>query len=115
MHRWVVEDPKQDQRVLSIAVSKVRRLEAEAQGNALHENVSELCHGCDVVKHSLSNWKRRDERRAFLQFGSLLNALAGVSLLVAGAIGFVFMIWLQSRFARVNPAVLFIALLFFGC
>ena len=53
---------------------------------------------------------------AFLQFGSLLYALAvaGVSLLVAGAIGFVFMTWLQSRFARVNAAVLFIALLFFG-
>jgi predicted PurR-regulated permease PerM len=53
---------------------------------------------------------------AFLQFGSLLNALAvaGVSLLVAGAIGFVFMTWLQSRFARVNAAVLFIALLFFA-
>jgi predicted PurR-regulated permease PerM len=53
---------------------------------------------------------------AFLQFGSLLHALAaaGVSLLVAGAIGFVFMTWLQSRFARVNAAVLFIALLFFG-
>lgn len=53
---------------------------------------------------------------AFLQFGSLLNALAvaGVSLLVAGAIGFVFMTWLQSRFAGVNAAVLFIALLFFG-
>jgi predicted PurR-regulated permease PerM len=53
---------------------------------------------------------------AFLQFGSLLHALAvaGVSLLVAGTIGFVFMTWLQSRFARVNAAVLFIALLFFG-
>jgi predicted PurR-regulated permease PerM len=53
---------------------------------------------------------------AFLQLGSLLNALAiaGVSVLVAGAIGFVFMTWLQSRFARVNAAVLFIALLFFG-
>ena len=53
---------------------------------------------------------------AFLQFGSLLNALAvaAVSLLVAGIIGFVFMTWLQSRFARVNAAVLFIALLFFG-
>jgi predicted PurR-regulated permease PerM len=52
----------------------------------------------------------------FLQFGSLLYALAvaGVSLLVAGAIGFAFMTWLQSRFARVNAAVLFIALLFFG-
>ena len=53
---------------------------------------------------------------AFLQFGSLLNALAvaGVSLLVAGTIGFGFMTWMQSRFARVNAAVLFIALLFFG-
>ncbi len=53
---------------------------------------------------------------AFLQSGSLLYAfaVAGVSLLVAGAIGFVFMTWLHSRFARVNAAVLFIALLFFG-
>ena len=52
----------------------------------------------------------------FLQFGSPLHALAiaGVSLLVAGVIGLVFMTWLQSRFARVNAAVLFIALLFFG-
>jgi predicted PurR-regulated permease PerM len=52
----------------------------------------------------------------FLQFGSLLYALlvAGVSLLVAGTIGFGFMTWLQSRFAGVNAAVLFIALLFFG-
>lgn len=53
---------------------------------------------------------------AFLQSGSLLYALAvsGVSLLIAGMIGFAFMTWLQSRFARVNAAVLFIALLFFG-
>jgi predicted PurR-regulated permease PerM len=53
---------------------------------------------------------------AFLQLGSLPYALAvaGVSLLVAGMIGFVFMTWLQGRFARVNAAVLFIALLFFG-
>ena len=53
---------------------------------------------------------------AFLQFGTLPYALAtaGLSLLVAGAIGFVFMTWMQSRFARVNAAVLFIALLFFG-
>jgi len=52
----------------------------------------------------------------FLQFGSLFGALAvaGVSLLVAGAIGFAFMTWLQSRFAGVNAAVLFISLLFFG-
>jgi len=53
---------------------------------------------------------------AFLQSGSLLYALAvaAVSLAIAGAIGFAFMTWLQSRFARVNAAVLFIALLFFG-
>jgi predicted PurR-regulated permease PerM len=53
---------------------------------------------------------------AFLQFGSVLSALAvaGASLLVATVIGFVFMTWLQSRFASVNAAVLFIALLFFG-
>jgi predicted PurR-regulated permease PerM len=53
---------------------------------------------------------------AFLQSGSVLYALglAGTSLLIAGLIGFAFMTWLQSRFARVNAAVLFIALLFFG-
>jgi predicted PurR-regulated permease PerM len=53
---------------------------------------------------------------AFLQFGSPLYSLAvaGVSLVVAGAIGFVFMTWLHGRFARVNAAVLFISLLFFG-
>jgi predicted PurR-regulated permease PerM len=52
----------------------------------------------------------------FLQFDSPLYglAIAGASLLVAGAVGMVFMTWLQSRFARVNAAVLFIALLFFG-
>jgi predicted PurR-regulated permease PerM len=53
---------------------------------------------------------------AFMQSGSLLYALAvaGASMLIAGMIGFAFMTWLQSRFARVNAAVLFIALLFFG-
>ena len=53
---------------------------------------------------------------AFLQFGSLLDAfaVAGAAMVVAGSIGFVFMTWLQSRFARVNAAVLFIALLFFA-
>ncbi len=53
---------------------------------------------------------------SFLQFGSILQALsaAGVSLLIAGAVGLGFTTWLQSRFARVNAAVLFIALLFFG-
>jgi predicted PurR-regulated permease PerM len=52
----------------------------------------------------------------FLQFGSLLSGLAvgGVSLAVTVAVGMVFTTWLQSRFASVNAAVLFIALLFFG-
>jgi predicted PurR-regulated permease PerM len=52
----------------------------------------------------------------FMQFGTALNAftVAGVSLLVAAAVGSLIMTWLQSRFARVNAAVLFIALLFFG-
>ena len=53
---------------------------------------------------------------AFLQFESALHALAvaGVALVVAGTIGHLFTTWLQSRAARVNAAVLFIALLFFG-
>ena len=53
---------------------------------------------------------------AFLQFDSLGYAflVAGLSLVVSAIIGFAFMTWLQSRFARVNAAVLFIALLFFG-
>ena len=52
----------------------------------------------------------------FLQFNSLLHALAvtGTSLLVTGIVGLVFMPWLQSKFAHVNIAVIFIALLFFG-
>lgn len=52
----------------------------------------------------------------FLQFGTLLAALgvAGVATLIAGGIGLVLVTLLQSRFSRVNAAVLFIALLFFG-
>ena len=52
----------------------------------------------------------------FLQFGTAVGAftVAGASLLVAAVIGSLVMTWLQSRFARVNAAVLFIALLFFG-
>ena len=53
---------------------------------------------------------------AFMQFGTAFDALlvAGASLVVATTIGSLFTTWLQSRFARVNAAVLFIALLFFG-
>lgn len=53
---------------------------------------------------------------AFMQFGTTWQALAvaGASLAVAFAVGSIVMTWLQSRFARINAAVLFIALLFFG-
>jgi predicted PurR-regulated permease PerM len=52
----------------------------------------------------------------FMQFGTALGAftVAGASLLVAAGVGFLITTWLQARFARVNAAVLFIALLFFG-
>lgn len=52
----------------------------------------------------------------FLQFGTVLHALAlgGVAILLAAVVGMGFMTWLQGRFARVNTAVLFIALLFFA-
>ncbi len=52
----------------------------------------------------------------FVQFGTVLNgfAVGSATLLVAGLVGMVFMTWLQSRVARVNAAVLFIAILFFG-
>jgi predicted PurR-regulated permease PerM len=53
---------------------------------------------------------------AFVQFGTVVHGVAVAALLmaIATAIGLGFMTWLQGRFARVNPAVLFIALLFFG-
>jgi len=53
---------------------------------------------------------------AYLQFDSLLSglAVAGTSLALAAVLGQLFTTWLQSRFASVNAAVLFIALLFFG-
>ena len=51
-----------------------------------------------------------------LQFGSLPQALlvAGLFLLISGVVGMGLTTWLQGRFARVNTAVLFIVLLFFG-
>jgi predicted PurR-regulated permease PerM len=53
---------------------------------------------------------------AFMQFGTALNALAvaGASLVVAAVVGSLITTWVQGRYARVNAAVLFIALLFFG-
>ncbi|MBA4143813.1 MAG: AI-2E family transporter [Nitrosospira sp.] len=51
-----------------------------------------------------------------LQFGSLPQALLvpAVFLLISGLVGMVFTTWLLGRAARVNTAVLFIALLFFA-
>jgi predicted PurR-regulated permease PerM len=51
-----------------------------------------------------------------LQFGSLPLAfgIAATTVFISGSIGMLFSTWLQGRFARVNEAVLFIALLFFG-
>ncbi|HET7731045.1 MAG TPA: AI-2E family transporter [Usitatibacter sp.] len=53
---------------------------------------------------------------AFVQFGTAFGALsvAGASLAVSAVVGSLLVTWVQSRFARVNAAVLFIALLFFG-
>ncbi|HEY2629976.1 MAG TPA: AI-2E family transporter [Usitatibacter sp.] len=53
---------------------------------------------------------------AFIQFGTATMAFAvvGAAVLVSFAVGNLIMTWLQSRYARVNAAVLFIALLFFG-
>jgi len=52
----------------------------------------------------------------YLQFGTAIAAVAvsAVSVLIATVIGVGLMTAMQSRFARVNSAVLFIALLFFG-
>jgi predicted PurR-regulated permease PerM len=52
----------------------------------------------------------------FMQFGTAFAAftVAATSLAVSFAVGFLITTWLQSRFARVNAAMLFIALLFFG-
>jgi len=53
---------------------------------------------------------------AFMQFGTAARTIEimAVSYLVSVVIGLVISTWLQSRFARVNAAALFIALLFFG-
>jgi predicted PurR-regulated permease PerM len=53
---------------------------------------------------------------AFMQFGTAIDALAvaGASLVLATLVGSLIVTWVQGRCARVNAAVLFIALLFFG-
>jgi len=53
---------------------------------------------------------------SYLQFGTLLDAFttATVAILISATIGLAFTTWLQSRFAHINTAVLFISLLFFA-
>ena len=53
---------------------------------------------------------------AFIQFGTVSSALAvmAAAYAVSLVVGLGIATWLQSRLARVNAAVLFIALLFFG-
>jgi predicted PurR-regulated permease PerM len=53
---------------------------------------------------------------AFVQLGSLADAAgtAALALAVFCVSGMLLMPWLQSRFSRINAAVLFIALVFFG-
>jgi len=52
----------------------------------------------------------------FMQFDTAADALiiAGASLLISSAVGMFVSTWMQSRLSRINAAVLFIALLFFG-
>jgi predicted PurR-regulated permease PerM len=53
---------------------------------------------------------------AFMQFESLRMALlvAGVSLAIATLVGLVVATWMTGRFARMNPAAVFVSLLFWG-
>ena len=53
---------------------------------------------------------------AFVQFDSLAMALliAGASLAIAALIGTLVTTWMTGRIARLNPAVVFIALMFWG-
>jgi predicted PurR-regulated permease PerM len=53
---------------------------------------------------------------AYLQFGTMAMAVSvgAVTLGISFAIGVVFMTFMQSRVARVNATVLFVAVLFFG-
>jgi predicted PurR-regulated permease PerM len=53
---------------------------------------------------------------AFVQFDSIAMALliAGVSLVIAGFIGTLVTTWMTGRIAKLNPAVVFIALMFWG-
>ena len=53
---------------------------------------------------------------AFVQFDSIAMALlvAGASLEIAAVIGTLVTTWMTGRIAKLNPAVVFIALMFWG-
>jgi predicted PurR-regulated permease PerM len=53
---------------------------------------------------------------AFVQFDSIAMGLliAGASLIIAAVIGTLVTTWMTGRIARLNPAVVFIALMFWG-
>jgi predicted PurR-regulated permease PerM len=53
---------------------------------------------------------------AFVQFDSIAMGLliGGVSLVIAGVIGTLVTTWMTGRIAKLNPAVVFIALMFWG-
>jgi predicted PurR-regulated permease PerM len=53
---------------------------------------------------------------AFMQFGSWAMVLAtvGAALAIAGIVGMVVTTWMSGRIARMNPAAVFVALLFWG-
>jgi predicted PurR-regulated permease PerM len=53
---------------------------------------------------------------AYLQFGTIGSVLLVVLVTVLSSvlIGLLFMNWLQSRLARINPAFFFVAIMFFG-
>jgi predicted PurR-regulated permease PerM len=53
---------------------------------------------------------------AFVQFDSVAMALliAGASLLIAAVVGTLVTTWMTGRIAKLNPAVVFIALMFWG-
>ena len=53
---------------------------------------------------------------AFMQFGSLSMAffVAGISIAIASVVGTVVATWMTGRIAKMNPAAVFISLLFWG-
>ena len=81
---------------------------------------AELLNGAHRVA-ILAGQGAKNARAELLRTADLLGApivkallVGGAASAIAGGVGMIFMTWLQSRFARINSAMLFIALLFFG-